>query len=408
MYARRTATAIGATCALALLVSACGGSSGGSVSGGGGPATVKVGLLTTLSGPASATFKGTAQGVEARFGAYKQDGGKCATTTFDIVKADDTSSAQGALTAAQKLIQQDKVYSVIEVSPYFYGAAPFATTAGKATPVIGGGWDGSPQWNDTKNNLLANGTVPDYTTVYATAGLYLKGVGGTKVAGIAYESPSSQKGLAVALKSAEAAGLSRGYVNNSVAFGSTDVGAIVLGIIASKADVVTMGINPDTSFAIVAGLKQANYPMKAIVSATGYGNDLLESAPAVAAGQGVTFQTGWAPNEVKNAGTERMSKALKEFAGSKSGIPGFAQAQGWMGADLFLHGLELAGCDADQATFLRTVKADKTWTANGLYPAPKDFTTNARTEECSYFLRLKGEGFVPEPNAAPLCGGIVH
>jgi branched-chain amino acid transport system substrate-binding protein len=391
---------------VALAVSAC-GDDGSSTEAGGGPSTVKVGVLTTLSGPASAAFAGTTDGVTARFGAYKDDGGKCASTTFDVVKADDTSSAQGALTATQKLVQQDKAYAVLEVSPFFYGAAPFATTAGKGTPIIGGGFDGAKQWNDTKNNLLPAGTVPDYTKTYATSGEYFKGVGGTKIAGVAYDSPSSQAGLEGTLKSAEAAGLTRGYVNNSVAFGSTDVGAIVLGIIDSKADVIAMSINPDTSFAVVAGLKQAGYKTKAVLSATGYGADLLESEPAVQAGQDVTFSTGWAPTELKNPGTERMSKALKEHAGSKSGIPGFSQAMGWLTADLFLHGLELAGCDASQAKFLETTRADKTWTGDGLYPSPKDFTTVAAPSQCLYFLRLKGNAFVPEPNAAPLCGQVV-
>ena len=397
---------MGAACAVALAVAAC-GDGGSSADAGGGTSTLKVGVLTTLSGPASSAFAGTTDGVTARFAAYKEDGGKCASTTFDVVKADDASSAQGALTATQKLVQQDKAYAVLEVSPFFYGAAQFATTVGKGTPIIGGGFDGAKQWNDTKNNLLPASTVPDYTKTYSTSGDYFKGVGGTKIAGVAYESPSSQAGLEATLKSAEAAGLKRGYVNNSVPFGSTDVGAIVLGIIGSKADVIAMSINPDTAFAVVAGLKQAGYKTKAVLTATGYGADLLESAPAVQAGQGVTFSTGWAPAELKNAGTERMSKALKDHAGSKSGIPGFSQAMGWLTADLFLHGLEIAGCGAAQAKVLESIRADKTWTGNGLFPAPKDFTTVAADKQCLYFLRLKGSAFVPEPNATPLCGSVV-
>ncbi|MFG1924464.1 ABC transporter substrate-binding protein [Cryptosporangium sp. NPDC048952] len=397
----RGIAAVGAACAVALAVSACGGGSGGSATPGD---TVKVGVLTSLSGPNSAAFKGTVSGAEARLAAYKDEGGKCSDKKFDVVKADDQSNTQGTLTASQKLIQQDKVYTVLAVSSFLYGATPFLTTAGKGTPVMGGGFDGAKEWQNTKNNLFPAIPVPDYSKTYTTAGEYLKSVGGTKVAGIAYESPSSQQGLEASLRSAEAAGLQRGYVNTTIPFGSTDVGAIVLGIIESKSDVIQMGINPDTSFAIVAGLKQAGYTPKAVVSATGYGNDLLESAPAVQAGQGVTFTTGWAPNELKNEGTERLSAALKKHAGSKSGIPGFAQAMGWMTADMFLHGLEIAGCDADQSKFLSTMRADKTWTADGLYPAPRDWTTTAVTQSCQYFLKLQGNAFVLEPNAAPLCG----
>ncbi|SHM64109.1 ABC transporter substrate-binding protein [Cryptosporangium aurantiacum] len=399
----RGIAAIGAACAVALVVAACGDGGGSSTPGD----TVKVGILTSLSGPNSAAFKGTVSGAEARLAAYEEDGGKCADKKFETVKADDQSNAQGALTASQKLIQQDKVYTVLAVSSFFYGATPYLTTAAKGTPIIGGGFDGAKEWQNTKNNLFPAIPVPNYSKTYTTAGDYLKSVGGTKVAGVAYESPSSQQGLEASLRSAEQAGLKRGYVNTTVPFGSTDVGAIVLGIIQSKSDVVQFGINPDTSFAIVAGLKQAGYTPKAVVSATGYGNDLLESAPAVQAGQGVTFTTGWAPNELKNEGTERMSKALKDHAGSKSGIPGFAQTMGWMTADIFLHGLEVAGCDADQAKFISDLRADKTWDADGLYPSPRDFTTIEADEQCQYFLKLEGSAFVPEPKASPLCGKVV-
>jgi branched-chain amino acid transport system substrate-binding protein len=401
----RGRAAFGTICTVALAVSACGGSS--STATGGSSGTVKVGVLTTLSGPSASAFADTVSGVKARFAAYKQDGGRCAGTNFDVVTADDTSTPQGALAATQKLEQQDKVYSLLEISPFFFGAAQFATTAGKATPVIGGAFDGSKQWADTTNNLLPASAVPDFTTPYTTTGTYFKSVGGTRIAGIAYNNASAQGALDVTLKSAEAAGLTRGYVNTSVPFGSTDVGAIVLGIIASKADVIDMTINPDTSFAIVAGLHQAGYHPKAILSATGYGADLLKSPAAVQAGQDVTFSVGWAPSELQNAGTVRMGKALKEFAGSASGIPGFGQTVGWFTADLFLHGLDLAGCNTSQTKLLSTIRTDRTWTANGLYPSPRNFTTIATDKLCLYFLRLKGTAFVPEPNAMPICGGPV-
>ena len=401
----RGIAALGAVCAIAVGVSACGGSSGTAT--GSGSSTIKIGVMTSLGGSASSSFAASVSGVNARLAAYKANGGKCADKTFDVIKADDQSSPQGALAATQKLIQQDKVYAMIEVSSFFFGASQFATTAGKGTPIIGGAFDAAKQWNSTDNNLLPSAPVSDFTKTYSTTGSYLKSVGGSTVAAVSYESPSAQAALEGALKSTDAAGLKRGYVNTSVPFGSTDVGAIVLGIIRSKADTLELFITPDTSFAIVAGLRQAGYTMKAIVSATGYGADLLDSAPAVQAGQGVVFSIGYAPSELKNAGTDAMTAAFKKYAGSKSGIPGFSQANAWLSTDLFLHGLDAAGCDASQAKFLSTTRADKTWTADGLYATPRDFTVSPSAEQCLYFVRLKGQDFVPEPNAVPLCGGPI-
>jgi branched-chain amino acid transport system substrate-binding protein len=307
----------------------------------------------------------------------------------------------------QKLVQKDKVFTVLEVSALFFGASPWATTAGRSTPVIGGAFDGSKDWQNTKNNLLPAGVVPNYAKTYSTIGEYFKSVGGTKIAGLAYENPASQAGLESGLKSAEALGLKRAYVNTTIPIGSLDVGAIVLGIIRSKADVLNLGINPDTALAVVAGLKQAGYKMKAILSATGYGADLLDAAPAVQIGQGVSFLTNWQPTELKTPATERMSRALKEHANSKSGIPSFSQAMGWLTADLFLHGLEAAGCNASQAKLLSTMRNDKSWDAGGLYPVKRDFTSATAEKLCIYFVRMKGAGFALEPKATPICGSAV-
>ena len=395
-------TAIGIACAFALAAAGCGESS----SSRSGDGEIKLGLLTSLSGPASSAFKTTKLGIDARLAAYRDDKGKCADRKISVVQADDTSSAQGALTATQKLIQHDKVYTLLDASQLFYGAAPYATGAGKKTPVIGGGSDGAKQWDSTDNNLFPALPVPAFDKVYTTMGLYFKGVGGTKIAGLSFASPSAAGSLEANLKSAEAAGLTRVYTNKSIPLGSTDVGAIVLGIIHSQADVVTMSLNPDTAFAVVAGLKQAGYQTKATLTATGYGADLLESAPAVQTAQGVSFPVGWQPVELKTPATEKLSKYLKK-AGVASGIPGFNQTLGWLMTDLFLHALDKAGCGASQAKLISTLRHDKTWNANGLYHFTFDFSKAHQDEQCLYFLRLRGRAFVPEPGKTPVCGTVV-
>jgi ABC-type branched-subunit amino acid transport system substrate-binding protein len=403
--------AVGMACAVALVAAGCGSDDGGGSGGGagGGASTIKVGLMTALSGPGAAAAAAAVRGAEARFAAYEEDGKGCAgDLDFELVEADDASSAQGALSGAQKLVQQDEVYGMLTISAFFYGASPWLTTQGKTTPVIGGAWDGAKEWASTDDNLFNSAFVPDYSVVYSTAGDYLKTQGATKVAGIAYVSPSSQAGLENGLKGIKAAGLDIGYTNNSVPFGSTDVGPLVLGIIESGADALYLTINPDTAFAVVGGLKQANYPLKAIMAPTGYGADLLESAPAVQAGQGVTFSTAITPIETPNAGTERLQKALIDHTDNESGIPGFYESQGWLTSDLFLYGLEEAGCDASQADYIKKMQQSEDWDANGLYPNPVPQTTTKYDEQCTFYVKLDGEGFVPVEDAQPLCGTPIN
>ncbi|RBY85859.1 ABC transporter substrate-binding protein [Blastococcus sp. TF02A-26] len=401
---RRGVALVGMACATALVLSACGSDDEetGGGGGGGGGGTLKVGVLTSLSGPAATAAAGSIRGAEARFAAYEEAGEGCAgDLDFELVQADDTTSAQGALAGAQKLVQQDEVFSILTISPFFAGAAPYLTTQASDVPVFGGAWDGAEQWTGEDNNLFNSGPVPDYETVYSSYGEFFSEQGATKVAGIAYVSPSSQAGLEAGLASIEDAGLEIGYTNNSVQFGSTDVGPLVLGILDSGADAVYTTINFDTSLALVAGLKQAGWD-GTFVSPTGYGADLLSSEPAVEIGQGVIFSNAFTPVEVGSEATQAMQSAL-QAEGNESGIPGFYESQGWFGADLFLHGLEEAGCDTDQAGLISTLQGVDDWDANGLYPRPVKQSTTEVDEQCSYYVTLEGDSFVPLSDE-PLCG----
>ena len=66
------------------------------------------------------------------------------------------------------------------------------------------------------------------------------------------------------------------YLNNTLDFGSTDVGPVVLGIKNSGADGLYLPLDSDTNFAIVQGLQQNGVKMKSNMLATGYSQDLLD------------------------------------------------------------------------------------------------------------------------------------
>src|SRR5215207_507976 len=208
---------VGVTCAATLALAACGNSDDDGGSDGSGGSTVKLGYLTSLSGAASASFTGIEAGGKARLEAYKADGGKCASTEFDVVMGDDASSAEGALTATQKLVQQDKVFAVIPGSSFFYGAGQFAGTAASSTPFVGASFDGGPQWQneDFKNLFSADGNV-DYTKVADTYGEYWKSLGATKAAAVSFDTPSSSSAALSVLQSAEDAGIPTAYSNVKV------------------------------------------------------------------------------------------------------------------------------------------------------------------------------------------------
>jgi branched-chain amino acid transport system substrate-binding protein len=412
---RKSVTAASILCAAALALTACGGgssnnssSSGSSASassGNGSGRSITVGVLNSFSGAFSAGFAGVQQGVDARLKSYAASSGKCSGVNITTVQGDDTSNAQGALTAAQKLVQQDKVFAILNSSAFLYGAGQFLTTTAKDTPLLGGGYDGAKQWLDPNvKNYFPAPPVADYHNVYDTQAEYFKAVGATKVAGVGFDTPSSSASIEAVKIATQSAGLQVGYINEKIPNGTTDVGAVVLGIKQSGADAVAMSVTAPTAFAIAAGLKQAGVQLKSALAFTGYGADLLESAPAIAAGQGVSFQTSFAPAELNTPATQTLQAALKQYAGSASGIPSFSQAQGWFSADLLIHALEGAGCGASQADLMKFLTTDKTYDASGLLPRPIDFTTRANGGECIFVSTLQGNAFVPDPNAKPACG----
>jgi ABC-type branched-subunit amino acid transport system substrate-binding protein len=405
----RTLTAA-ASCALLLAMAACGSddekepSDAGASSGGGGSQSIKIGLVTPLSGPAAATYGDAAHaGIQARLDAYEEEGGECAGVDIEIVDGDDASNPAGALAAVQRLVQQEQVYAVLSTSPNFFGATQFALTQASGVPILSDGTDQSPEWREPGNNLFLSQPVPDPEAVYANTGEFFAGLGATTFGGVAFSVPASQNALGSAADSAEAAGLDVGYLNDNLQFGSTDVGPIVLGIRDSGTDGVYLPITFDTALAVVQGLQQEGVETKGILAATGYGADLLDNPTAVEAAQGVSFSIGYAPVSLGTEATDRLKTAV-QAQGVESGIPGYAMSSGWLNADLLLHGLELAGCDAGQQEFIDALDADNTFDASGLYGQPIDFTVADQPSLCQYFVTLQDEEFVPVEGASPVCG----
>lgn len=401
---RRTAALAAITTSAALALAACGGSAS---SGDASDGPLKIGIIASLTGPSSATFKVTPKAADARLKQYISDGGKCADRLkdYELIEADDTNTPQGALQAAQRLVQQEKVDAILHGTASFYGAATFLTTdaAAKQIPVMGGGFDGSPVYADPKNNVFGVLAPLDFTKTYTNVGELLKQAGASKAAVIAYDTPSAGPSAEASARSVKASDLEVAYKNLKIPYGTTDVGSIAQGIIDSGADSLVTGLNPETSFAVTGALKQAGHDMKLVSQPIGYSADLLKSGPAVQAAQGITFSTSSAPMELGTSATDKRSAALKTI-GNDSGIAGFAEDQGYLGADMFIHSLELAGCDASMADAMKALRSDNTWDGNGLLPAARDFTSGeAAPEQCSYHVKLTGKEFVPVSDK-PICG----
>jgi branched-chain amino acid transport system substrate-binding protein len=148
---KKALSAVVAGMAIATSITACSSSkkntpsTGGATSGGSSAAaggTIKLGVISDLTGAYSSGFLTTEKGIKAYVEGLNAEGG-INGQKITYVMADTASSPPGALTAAQKLVQTDKVFAIIEVSAVYSGAEPYLLKQG--IPVLGGAFDG-PEW----------------------------------------------------------------------------------------------------------------------------------------------------------------------------------------------------------------------------------------------------------------------
>jgi branched-chain amino acid transport system substrate-binding protein len=396
--------AAGAVALTALTAAAaCGGSSGGSASAGGNlpvKSTVTVGVLTDLTGPAAVTGSTTVNGIKAGVQVAAQEG-----YTIKYVVADTTSTPTGALTAAQKLVQQDHVFAVLMISQLAFGAAPYLTS--KGVPVIGANVDG-PEWLTSKNMFSVYG-YGDYSNVNPAYGQIFKKIGGTVFGGIGYaRTPSSSAIVAGTSAAARQAGLKIGFLDTNLPFGTTDLGPTALHMKQAGVDALYTGVTQATSLALVAALRQQDLDVKALLP-TGYGSDLTSGGPGASqAAQGVYFATVYEPVELQTAATKKFAAALRSAAGISE--PSLHEYLGYLSVDAVVAGLKAAGPKSSPAHFIDTMLTIKNYGAQGLFGdhtisfAMADRAKTAGADNCLWITRYSGTAFSPVAGLTPACG----
>jgi branched-chain amino acid transport system substrate-binding protein len=401
----RCAALVVASTALA----ACSSSSPGSGTGSGssapasGSKTLTIGFVTDLTGSASSGFTTSKLGIEAYLNHLNASGGVDGYK-INYILSDTTSTPTGALTAVQKLVQQDNVFAILEDSSVFYGAEPWALSMG--VPVVGSAIDG-PYWGNPKDtNLFAAAGVTNEDYMSLGSGQFMKAQGVTKCASIGYAgSPSSALSAEGFIKSCQAAGLASGYINTQVPFGSTNVGPIALAMKNAGVDGVYLPIGPSTAFALVVALHELGVKVKSALLATGYGGDLLASKPTVEAGQGVEFLTEGAPAEANTAAVKERAAELAAVGVTTD--PTFAEQEDYLTLSAFTAGLKAAGASPTKQGFMTAMGKITNYDAGGLLAPEKiSFRNYTPSQSCLWAAKLTGETFSVVAGT-PICSQYV-
>jgi len=367
--------------------------------------TYTIGLLTDLTGLAASAVETSPLGIKAGIGVADQEG-----YHIKYVVADTGSTPNGALVAAQKLVDQDHVFAVIAISGLTFGGASFLTSQG--VPVIGSASD-STEWIASQNMFSVTNTG-SFTNVYTTDGLLLKLLGITNLGVIGFGvSPSSADSATGASLSAKAADVKTGYLNANVPFGTTNVAPLALAMKSGGVNGFIGEVGTNTSFAMVQALRQDGVTLKGTLLPTGYGGDLTQGGPgAKQTAQGLDFLSSFEPAEMHTAATERIQAALKKYSGVTTD-PTYAEYLGYVSVDAFVDGLKAAGANPTQASFIKTMLGITHYTAAGLAGGHTvSFGMAGRGEvegadNCAWVTRYSGSTFHLITGAEPLCGKLI-
>lgn len=387
--------------AAALLAVGCSSSSKGASSSSGSK-TVTVGVITDLTGPAASGNKTFVQGVNAGILLAKREG-----YTIKTVVGDTQTSPSQALAAAQKLVTQDHVQAILVQSALAFSAASYLTQ--QNVPVIGVAEDAG-EWATSKNMFPIAGALHT-TVVTTTLGQILKLLGTTTVGTLGYGiSPSSANSAKAGTKSAQAAGLKSGYENANFPFGSTNVQPVAIAMKSGGVDAFYASVDPNTSFSLITGLRQAGVDLKAAVLPDGYGADTLQAGPgALQAAQNVYFALGYEPVAMNTPATRQLQADL---AGSRTtGVPTYGEYNGYVSVGLLLQALKGAGASLTHSSLITSLSKITAWDALGLWGGRtvniNDRVNLGAPQLCSWVTKLVGTDFQLVPGADPLCGSVI-
>jgi branched-chain amino acid transport system substrate-binding protein len=389
-----------AACTALAACSSSGSSGAGSGTNPGASKSITIGFVTDLTGVASSGFLTSKLGIDAYLNHLNAAGG---VNGYKIkyILADTNSTPTGALTAVQKLVQQNNVFAIVENSSDFFGAEPYALAQG--IPVVGSGIDGT-YWGDPKKTNIFDAAGPtneDYEL--AAQGTFMKSQGVTKCASLGYAgSPSSALAAQGFVVSCQKAGLKSAYLNTQFPFGSTNVGPVALAMKAAGVDGLFLPTVPSTSFALVEALHLLGAHLKAVLLPTGYGGDFTSSPAAVAAGQGLDFEPIGLPAQANTPGTRQRAADLAAVGVTTD--PTFAEQFDFLVLTAFVAGLRAAGANPTRQSFMAAMSKITNFNAEGLLaPPPVNFRNYTPTTGCLDLVTLKGPKYVLLPNM-PVCG----
>jgi branched-chain amino acid transport system substrate-binding protein len=366
-------------------------------------APITIAYVTSISGPGASEDSTSPGAFKARLALQNAEGGVNGHKLVPLI-IDDQTSPSAVATAVQEA--DSKAFAIVSQSPLFFLAAKYPQQQG--IPVTGSYSDG-PEWGEQPyTNMFAAdvGSLNPKYPVTTLAGNFLKTHGATTLGTYGYGiSPSSSRAAIQTADSFKHAGGKVGVLNTTVPFGGVTFTSDALVAKQNHIDALSPEMDNNSNFALATALQQAGVKLKAALFATGYQPDVINS-PVWSALQGDYFYSLFRPWSLPDAATKQMQTAMEKYDGySKTDFPAFSEYEAWLGADLMIKGLQLAGPNPTHASVIKALRGVKSYNANGLLPITLNFSTDFGhdSKSCAWMVKANETGFTPV-SSQPFCG----
>ncbi|HWS47202.1 MAG TPA: ABC transporter substrate-binding protein [Acidimicrobiia bacterium] len=361
---------------------------------------IKVGVIVPQTGAQAASFQDALNGIKARVDKANSSG-ELGARKITLVIRDDGGDQTKNLQQSRDLVENAKVWALVEVSAASGGGASYLSQNG--IPVTG--WHvGIPAWSIDKNMFTFRlPTAADPGHVYNDRdATIMKNQGVTKVALIGGGNAQSVDFLSRNKHSFKAVGLPVVYDNESVPAGTTDFTAEAQAIKDSGADGLLTGMDfiPNTNLS--AQLQKDGVQMKELQFPGGYDPRVL-GLPGM---EGAFFGLEFKPFE--------STPPTPAYTAFNTAMPqGQVRNQvsyiGWLSGEILMQGIKDAGVSCPTRTaFINNLRMEHAYTGNGAFD-PVDLAAGFGQEfPCAYYVKVVNKQFAPQFGGVQQCGKPIH
>ena len=359
---------------------------------------IKIGVIAPLTGAQAPSFSNAIPGIKARI-VKANASGEAGSRKIDLVVRDDAADRTKNLQQVRDLVENAKVWAIIEISSASDGGAAYAHQHG--IPVTG--WHvGIPAWSiDTNMFTFRLPTAADPAHVYNDRdATIMKNEGVTKVALIGGEDTQSVDFLTRNKQGFKSVGLPVVYDNETVPAGTSDFTAEAQAIKDSGADGLLTGMDFIPNAKLASQLTKDTVRMKGLQFPGGYDPRVL-SLPGM---EGAVFGLEAKPFESNPPAFQAFDAAMP-----KDVVRNEVSYIGWLSGEITMQGIKDAGvaCPTRKA-FIANLRLEKAYTGGGAFD-PVDLEKGFGNEfACAYYVKVIDEKFVPQFDGKPQCGKPIH